>query len=39
MGGLRSLTKISTRTECYPSDQGRFLGLSYLFDLTSEQSE
>src|SRR4029077_15652752 len=27
-GGLRSLTRSSTRTECRPSDQGRFLGLS-----------
>src|SRR6202166_4242042 len=26
-GGLRSLTRSSTRTECCPSDQGRFLGL------------
>src|ERR1700734_1101444 len=26
MGGLRSLTRSSTRTECCPSDQGRFLG-------------
>src|ERR1700737_2514788 len=25
-GGLRSLTRSSTRTECCPSDQGRFLG-------------
>src|ERR1700684_4387218 len=25
-GGLRSLTRSSTRTECRPSDQGRFLG-------------
>src|ERR1700719_1892188 len=24
-GGLRSLTRSSTRTECRPSDQGRFL--------------
>src|SRR4029077_3400276 len=28
-GGLRSLTRSSTRTECCPSDQGRFLGLSW----------
>src|SRR6202035_5326917 len=27
-GGLRSLTRSSTRTECCPSDQGRSLGLS-----------
>src|ERR1700728_2752816 len=26
MGGLRSLTRTSTRTECCPCDQGRFLG-------------
>src|SRR5580692_11152984 len=26
-GGLRSLTRSLTRTECCPSDQGRFLGL------------
>jgi hypothetical protein len=25
--GLRSLTKSSTRTQCYPSDQGRFLDI------------
>src|SRR5580700_1723659 len=25
-GGQRSLTRSSTRTECCPSDQGRFLG-------------
>src|SRR5580704_13305280 len=32
-GGLRSLTRSSTRTECCPSDQGRFLGrLSYIPD-------
>jgi hypothetical protein len=24
------LTKSSTRTQCYPSDQGRFLGAFYL---------
>jgi hypothetical protein len=34
-----SLTKSSTRTECCPSDQGRFLGLTYLFDLTNERLE
>src|SRR5579862_2967450 len=28
-GGLRSLTRSSTRTQCRPSDQGRFLGLSH----------
>src|SRR5580704_162638 len=26
-GGLRSLTRMPTRTQCYPCDQGRFLGL------------
>ena len=28
-GGLRSLTTSPTRTECRPSDQGRFLGLGF----------
>src|ERR1700722_13459981 len=29
-GGLRSLTRSSTRTECRPNYQGRFLGLRVL---------
>src|ERR1700684_2661333 len=34
-GGLRSLTTSSTRTECCPSDQGRFLGVAQLSNQTA----
>jgi hypothetical protein len=32
-GGLRSLTRSLTRTECRPCDQGRFLGLRQAYSL------
>src|SRR5580658_6267236 len=35
-GGLRSLTRSSTRTECRPCDQGRFLGLRYISSTTAQ---
>src|SRR5580700_764244 len=35
-GGLRSLTRSPTRTQCRPCDQGRFLGLRYISPTTAQ---